>query len=218
MEPKLEVVDAIVRNAEQVRGQPRKTRVYVDLAKETIIENLFNRRNRPVAAYRALLNDAATKLYNLGVSFTAAKWSQQAGCACGCSPGFVLDGDYGRNVFLTVRKYEPPADADDTGNPHSDLPLEVLPLRSEREAAENATKQRVGEFIDGWLAYCDNKPWSACTTPDELTGWQYAERLSGERSSAQRFADEWVSAECPRFAYDATARVQGYAGLVAVNS
>ncbi len=30
---------------------------------------------------------------------TKASWSQKAGCSCGCSPGFILKGHKGLNIF-----------------------------------------------------------------------------------------------------------------------
>ena len=61
-----------------------KSRLYVDV-NENVLENLENRFNRPVSEYRRLLKPVFKAM---GVK---ARWSQKAGCSCGCSPGFILD-------------------------------------------------------------------------------------------------------------------------------
>ena len=66
-----------------VREFYQASRVYVWPRGESILENLCNRRSRPYTEYRKLL---------AGKSFMEkARWSQKAGCSCGCSPGFILD-------------------------------------------------------------------------------------------------------------------------------
>lgn len=68
-----------------------KSRMYVWVEGENILENLENRHSRPTQVYRELL---APVFQMLGVE--KARWSQKAGCSCGCSPGFILD----RKVFI----------------------------------------------------------------------------------------------------------------------
>ncbi len=68
---------------ERLRGH--KSRLYVSIKDENMLENLLNRRNRPVAEYKKLLAPVFKMLD------TKARWSQTAGCSCGCSPGFILD-------------------------------------------------------------------------------------------------------------------------------
>ena len=62
-----------------------KTRIYVFQAKETILDNLINRRSRPRDLYRALVEQVYPELTR------SMRWSQKAGCSCGCSPGFIVD-------------------------------------------------------------------------------------------------------------------------------
>lgn len=67
-----------------------RTRVYFWPKSESIIENMRNRRSRPFNEYRKLLPEALVKA-GLDVSTAVgARWSQKAGCQCGCSPGFIL--------------------------------------------------------------------------------------------------------------------------------
>ena len=65
----------------------KKPRVYVDVADEGLIENLENRRNRPVKLYSQIVKTALTEA---GIGIEKLLWSQYAGCTCACSPGFVL--------------------------------------------------------------------------------------------------------------------------------
>ena len=76
----------------------KKTRVYFNIQDETILENLMNRKSRPIKLFRALLPEVYKKL---GVD-SKARWSQYAGCSCPCSPGFILDDVYGKTVYVTV--------------------------------------------------------------------------------------------------------------------
>jgi hypothetical protein len=78
-----------------------KPRIYFFI-KETILENLQERHCRPYKEYRQLIPKIFKKL-KIPIN-TKAKWSQKAGCHCGCSPGFILDLDnYGRDIFVDVK-------------------------------------------------------------------------------------------------------------------
>lgn len=72
-------------------GRRVKSRVYVWPQGESLIDNLVNRRSRPINDFRSA---AYRALSGMGVDLTKVdmKWSQKAGCGCGCSPGFVIDG------------------------------------------------------------------------------------------------------------------------------
>lgn len=79
--------------------EDRKSRIYF-FVKETILENLINRRCRPNKEYRKLV-PAVLKKANIP-STTKVKWSQKAGCSCGCSPGFILDY-LGKEIFVDLK-------------------------------------------------------------------------------------------------------------------
>ena len=69
----------------------KKTVVYMWPKGETILENLANRRNRPIEQMRALLPEVL-RLSGISTAIAeSAKWRQSAGCKCGCSPGFIID-------------------------------------------------------------------------------------------------------------------------------
>jgi hypothetical protein len=91
MDVRIEVVSAKLQAKDRDDRRNARPRVYVWAKDENVLDNLANRRNRPVALYR----EAAGKALSLaGVTYTKLRWSQQAGCPCGCSPGFVLHGAY----------------------------------------------------------------------------------------------------------------------------
>lgn len=64
-------------------------RVYVWEHNETVLQNLFNRRSRPCREYRPIVLEVLKERYGI-TDPTKVKWSQKAGCACGCSPGFIV--------------------------------------------------------------------------------------------------------------------------------
>jgi hypothetical protein len=68
----------------------KKSRVYVWVEDEGVLDNLNNRVNRPVALWKEI---ALKGLREIGLTeeFTGGlKWSQYAGCSCACSPGFII--------------------------------------------------------------------------------------------------------------------------------
>jgi hypothetical protein len=64
--------------------------IYFSVDKESVLENLENRRSRPHTEYRKLINEALTAAglpTNTGYKWT---WNVKAGCSmCPCSPGFT---------------------------------------------------------------------------------------------------------------------------------
>jgi len=83
------------------RERSRKTKVYIWPEGENVIENLQNRRSRPYSVYRKEVIPQV--LAELGIPADArVRWSQRAGCSCPCSPGFIIEGYYGREAFVTV--------------------------------------------------------------------------------------------------------------------
>lgn len=62
-----------------------RTRIHVFQHGESVLESLALRNNRPSKLYREVV---AAQLPELA---DRIKWSRTAGCACGCSPGFIVD-------------------------------------------------------------------------------------------------------------------------------
>jgi len=76
------------------------SRVFLSFEGETIIDDLNNRVSRPYTIIKPLLIE---KLKAEGIPFEKLRWSQKAGCRdCPCSPGFILEGNYGKDFTLTV--------------------------------------------------------------------------------------------------------------------
>lgn len=72
-------------------GYKTKTRIYIWLEGETLQDNFNNRHSRPIGLFREGAFKALDKL-EIDRSKLSIKWSQKAGCGCGCSPGFIVDG------------------------------------------------------------------------------------------------------------------------------
>jgi hypothetical protein len=78
-------------------------RVYVSVENESILDNLVNRRNRPYREYAPIVIDALAKVHGYRIDAKMVKWSQKAGCPCGCSPGFIVKGvPKNPKVFVTI--------------------------------------------------------------------------------------------------------------------
>lgn len=98
----MKTLDIDVRDAEP-KERSKKTRVYIFIKNENIIENLENRRNRPCDQYRKEVMPGVLKEMNLPED-TKFSWKQNAGCRCGCSPGFIIADVYGKEVFVNITK------------------------------------------------------------------------------------------------------------------
>lgn len=74
-------------------------RMYVGVAGETILENLMLRRQRPYREYKRMILPVFNKVAPWQI--TQMGWRQKAGCACGCSPAFVIT-NYNYNAVMTT--------------------------------------------------------------------------------------------------------------------
>jgi hypothetical protein len=76
------------------------SRAFVWVKDETVMENLMNRRNRPVKLYREI---AERGLIEAGIDFYQLSWSKHAGCSmCPCSPGFIVKGSTRKEIHITI--------------------------------------------------------------------------------------------------------------------
>jgi hypothetical protein len=77
-----------------------KSRIYINVQGETIIDNLMNRKSRPYQQYKALM----PMIFELlDIEPKPVTWSQYAGCSCPCSPGFIIkEGDRGVDYWITI--------------------------------------------------------------------------------------------------------------------
>lgn len=86
------------------RETSKALRVYLSPKGESVGENLFfGRHNRPHEQLRALVEKAMFRAGLKPSDATHIKWSQKAGCRCGCSPGFIVQGYAftGQTVFAS---------------------------------------------------------------------------------------------------------------------
>ena len=88
----------------------KKTRIYVFPPEYTVMENLVHRRERPYQEWKKLIPEIIEKAnkktkgckLNFG-SDVKVRWSQKAGCSCGCSPAFIVDAEpFGVDIFVEL--------------------------------------------------------------------------------------------------------------------
>lgn len=83
--------------------------IYVHPRGETLIDNLINRRSRPIKLWR---EQAVKALTDHKIEYSKLSWRQNAGCPCGCSPGFIAedvrqDGEYrALEIWVDVEEKE----------------------------------------------------------------------------------------------------------------
>ena len=83
----------------QKRSTGKTSKVYF-FPSETMLENIVNRFDRPYTEYRKLLPKILGKA-NIEPT-VKARWSQYAGCSCGCSPAFILSDDNSLDIFVDI--------------------------------------------------------------------------------------------------------------------
>jgi hypothetical protein len=83
-------------------GDPAKTKVFIFHDNETTEENMKNRNNRPYKDYAEHIIPKVMEY--LGIKFRMAiLWNTRAGCSmCNCSPGFILDKHYGKEILVHI--------------------------------------------------------------------------------------------------------------------
>ena len=90
---KIETVKVVPHSANtNYRRQNLHGKIYFGIKDENLMDNLLNRRTRPYNEFRKMLPDVL-KAAGLDIDPKNFRWSQKAGCGCGCSPGFV-DKEY----------------------------------------------------------------------------------------------------------------------------
>jgi len=90
---------SIVKDYSRSKGEPHryKNKMYIFPEGETLLENLYNRRDRPYNVYKKevipVVMDKIKKKYPdyyEELKDTKWSWNQKCGCGmCPCSPGFV---------------------------------------------------------------------------------------------------------------------------------
>jgi hypothetical protein len=79
----------------------RSGRIYFWPNKENVIENMRDRGLRPHQVWRKMLPIVLEKAKKDAKLAESAKWSQNAGCSCGCSPGFIVP-DLDQDISVSV--------------------------------------------------------------------------------------------------------------------
>lgn len=76
-------------SARDRREYESSPRVYVSVEGETLLQDFVSRMDRPQRAFKAAAR-VAIEQFGLTRKLAKLRWSQKAGCSCGCSPGFVM--------------------------------------------------------------------------------------------------------------------------------
>lgn len=91
------------------KGRNVKARIHVYPQGDNTWRALTERHNHPYEAYKAEPGMIESALVALGLDPATAKvrWSQKAGCSCGCSPAFIVHGPdsykaYGKTCSITI--------------------------------------------------------------------------------------------------------------------
>ena len=86
-------------------GYKVKSRVYIFPKNESVLDQFINRRSRPLNVYRDILRQGLSSI-GIDLNNISYKWSQKAGCPCGCSPGFIIDcfdkNIYKKDVYIDI--------------------------------------------------------------------------------------------------------------------
>lgn len=87
-----------------------KNRMFIFPDGETIMDNLINRHSRPHQIYKKeviplVMKELKKKFPDTykKVKDNTWKWSQYAGCSCGCSPGFIGSTKDNVEIFVDVK-------------------------------------------------------------------------------------------------------------------
>lgn len=108
------IVEVDVRFKDE-EDSSKKTRIYISVNDETILDNLKNRCVRPYNEYKKIMpeiidainesilkNDEISDIYCINKEEVKVRWSQYAGCSCPCSPGFIIEGHLRLNIWVTL--------------------------------------------------------------------------------------------------------------------
>lgn len=85
----------------------RETHIHISIEKESVLDNLMNRRQRPYTTWKKELIPLVAKLIfeETGLIMgSKISWNQKLGCSCPCSPGFKtsLYDEQGNTKAYTV--------------------------------------------------------------------------------------------------------------------
>jgi hypothetical protein len=78
----------------------KKPRIHFFAHNESILEDLTERYSRPYHQFKQTLPKLKS-LLNLPTDIKV-KWSQYAGCKCGCSPGFIIQNANELNLSQNI--------------------------------------------------------------------------------------------------------------------
>jgi len=80
-----------------------RTTISVNVADESVMENLIYRKSRPTKMYRDIIKQVREQIQTEhNIDLSEFVWSQTAFCSCGCSPAFLVLSSRGWSIDITV--------------------------------------------------------------------------------------------------------------------
>lgn len=102
----LKVTELITKGRQySARGRVQPSIIYIWPKGETLLENLQNRRSRPIKEWRKEVIPQVLAQAGLPAN-TKVSFRQKAGCPCGCSPGWILDAPWGKAYHATIEEVD----------------------------------------------------------------------------------------------------------------
>jgi hypothetical protein len=103
----MEIKEITIKESKYDTRKRVKSRISIFPEGENLIENLQNRHCRPYNIYKKeILPELKKRLkeeHNIDLENNKIRWSQYAGCSCGCSPGFIIEGyGFGVGIYVTI--------------------------------------------------------------------------------------------------------------------
>lgn len=93
-------IEIKVQNNEQDEI-PQRSIIYIDLIGANIKKEIREKKDNYWTVYKHEVIPSVLEQANLPLN-TKVIWSKKAGCSCGCSPGFLITGKSGFNIFVKV--------------------------------------------------------------------------------------------------------------------
>ena len=76
--------------------------IYTERGKYPEVDRAFDRMNRRIIAEKRAVLEAALRRLVGGLEALELQFSRQAGCGCGCSPGFRIKGMGAHTLFISA--------------------------------------------------------------------------------------------------------------------
>lgn len=96
----------ITRRSSSIPSFGGQSKLYISIRGESILEHLMNRKYRPYTLYKKEIIPKVFEQLGIDPEKVKPRWRQKCGCTCPCSPGFVLEGHYGKEISVVIGEEE----------------------------------------------------------------------------------------------------------------